>query len=216
MKSRRKPRRKPGDVIVLRGVWHKKIHWACAAFVVRDSPDIIAVFWRAGTPNMIPWKRTTPQDFLDNTFELLPSTWKETDVLMLVKPGEAHSVEIMWETGSRKVRCWYVNLQEPLLRTELGFDSMDHMLDIVISPDLSEWRWKDEGEFAEAIAIGVYSPEEAAAIRKEGELAIDNLQKKQSPFCDGWENWLPPAEWGIPPLLEGWDQISRDREPNNE
>jgi hypothetical protein len=101
-----------------------------------------------------------------------------------------------------------VNLQEPLRRTRLGFDSMDQLLDLVISPDLSTWHWKDEDEFNEAVALGVYSSEDARAIRAEGEGVIARLQARQSPFYDGWENWCPPAEWGLPPLLDGWDDLS--------
>lgn len=160
---------------------------------------------------MIPGRRTTPKDFLENNIHLSPHHWTETDVLMLVKPGSAHSVEIMWEAGQRKIRCWYVNLQEPMRRTKMGFDSMDRMLDIVINADKNTWRWKDEDEFNEAVALGVYSQEEAKAIRDEGERVLEQLKARQSPFCDGWENWRPPAEWGIPPLLDGWEKLSKEQ-----
>ena len=59
---------------------------------------------------------------------------------MLAVPGESHAVWIMWERGHTKLRCWYINLETPLLRTPIGFDTMDHELDIVISPDRSGWR----------------------------------------------------------------------------
>jgi hypothetical protein len=125
---------------------------------------------------------------------------------MLVTPGSSHAIYVMWETGQTKLRCWYIDLQEPLRRTNLGFDTMDQLLDIVVSPDQSKWHWKDEDEFEEAIAIGVYSIEEAQSIRAEGERVINLLQTGQSPFCDGWEKWSPPTEWDIPTLPEGWDK----------
>jgi predicted RNA-binding protein associated with RNAse of E/G family len=140
-------------------------------------------------------------------FDLVDKTWVETEVLMLVAPGAAHSVYAMWEQGHTSFRCWYINLQEPLRRTSMGFDTMDHLLDIVVSPDRSAWRWKDEDEFREAVALGVYSAEEARAIRAEGQRAIKRMQANQSPFCDGWEKWSPPAEWEIPGLPAGWDDI---------
>jgi hypothetical protein len=199
---------KLGDVIVMRGVWHHKLHWACPGIILQDSPDLIAIYWQAGTPNMVPDKRSTPQDLLLNNIRLIPHHWTDTDVLLLVKPGSAHDVEIMWDAGHKKLRCWYVNLQEPLRRTKLGFDSMDRLLDIVISADKSTWHWKDEDEFNEAVAMGVFSPEEARTIREEGKHVIELLLTRQSPFYDGWENWRPPLNWAIPPLPEGWDELS--------
>jgi predicted RNA-binding protein associated with RNAse of E/G family len=89
---------------------------------------------------------------------------------------------------------------------------MDHLLDIVISPDRSEWRWKDEDEFQEAVAIGVYSTEKARAIRAEGEGVIGRLETGKSPFWDSWEKWSPPAGWGIPALPAGWDKITAEDE----
>jgi hypothetical protein len=209
LKSIDEHRWKLGDIIVLRGVWHHKIHWACAGIIIQDSPKLIATYWPAGTPNMVPDKRSTPQDFLSNNIHLIPHRWTETDVLMLAKPGSAHAVNIMWEEGQAKLRCWYVNLQEPLQRTKMGFDSMDYLLDIVISADQSKWHWKDEDEFNEAVSLGVFSTEEARTIREEGERVVELLLAGQSPFSDGWENWQPPAEWKIPPLLDGWDELSK-------
>jgi Protein of unknown function (DUF402) len=191
---------------VLRGVWHHKLHWVCPGIIVQDSHDLIAIYWQAGTPNMIPDKRSTPRDLLLNNIRLVPHHWTDTDVLLLVKPGSAYDVEVMWEAGHKKLCCWYVNLQEPLRRTKLGFDTMDQLLDIVISADKSTWHWKDEDEFNEAVSVGVFSSEEARKIREEGEHVIDLLTTRQTPFYDDWENWRPPMNWAIPPLLEGWDE----------
>jgi predicted RNA-binding protein associated with RNAse of E/G family len=139
--------------------------------------------------------------------DLVERKWVDTDVLMLATPGAAHVVYVMWEEGHTSFKCWYINLQEPLHRVPMGFDTMDHLLDIVISPDRSEWRWKDEDEFREAVAIGVFTPEEACAILAEGERVVKLVEAGESPFCDGWERWLPPAEWGIPDFPVDWDDI---------
>jgi hypothetical protein len=90
----------------MRGLWRRKIHWACAGFVVQDSPELIAIYRPAGTPNWIPARRSTPQDFLTNDICLVPHHWTDTDVLSLVEPAAAHAVELMWEAGQGKLRCW--------------------------------------------------------------------------------------------------------------
>lgn len=198
----------PGDAIVLRGVWRGKLWWAMPVTVVRDGSNLIALYWPAGTPDKAPEKRLTPRQLLSTEqVDLVERKWVDTDVLMLVMPGAAHAVYAMWEQRHTSFRCWYIDLQEPLRRTPLGFDTMDHLLDIVVSPDRSEWRWKDEDEFREAVAIGVFSEKEARAIRAEGEEVIRLLQAGESLFCDGWELWSPPVEWGIPDFPEGWDII---------
>ncbi len=116
----------------------------------------------------------------------------------------------MWDGVTGEFLCWYINLQEPLRRTPVGFDSMDLALDIVISPDCSMWRWKDEDEFAEMIGLGLLSPSEAQAIRAEGEKVIQLAESNQPPFCDGWETWSAPDEWQIPEFPADWDQINFD------
>ena len=93
-------------------------------------------------------------------------------------------------------------------RTPLGFDSMDHMLDIVIEPDLS-WRWKDEGQLAEAVSIGLVTQAWANEVRRKGERMIERLEARRPPFCDGWETWRPDPE--LPEdELGAWSWFSAD------
>jgi len=201
----------PGDKVLLRGVWLDKIWFTIVAYVVQDTDNLIALFWYAGTPNRVPNQRMTAQDFLvEDQPPLIESTWTRTNLLTLVKPGAAHSVEVMTDAKTGDFLCWYINLQEPYRRTPLGFDTMDLALDMVISPDRSRWRWKDEDEFTELIEFGLISPHEAQAIRAEGERVIQLAIENQSPFCDGWETWSPPAEWTIPQFPENWDQLYFD------
>ena len=198
----------PGDKILLRGIWQAKLWFAIVAYVVQDHDDLIALYWRAGTPNRIPGWRTTGEDFLVNEQpKLIASTWTRTNLLSLIKPGDPHSVELLWDDESGEFLCWYINLQEPLRRTPLGFDTMDLALDIVISPDCSKWRWKDEDEFAELIELGLISPSQAQAIRNEGEKVVQMAKTNQSPFCNGWETWSPPDEWKIPEFPAEWETL---------
>ena len=203
----------PGDKVLLRGVWFKKIWFAIVAYVVQDTDDLIALYWHAGTPNRVPTKRITGQDFLVNQqLPLIESTWTRTNLLTLVKPGASHSVEVMKEAQTGEFLCWYINLQKPYQRTPVGFDTMDLALDIVISPDRSQWHWKDEDEFEALISLGLISTPEAQNIRNEGLRVIQHSEHNRSPFCDGWETWTPPVDWHIPQFPINWDQISFDEE----
>jgi hypothetical protein len=198
----------PGDTGVIRGILKGKLWWACPAFIVHDMPELIALYWPVGTPTRSPIRRPTVEDELYNRIQLVERNWTDNDVLSMNMPGSAHSIELMWEAGSRRVRCWYVHLQEPLRRSKIGFDTMDQMLDIVISPDRSSWHWKDEDEFSQAETMGVYTHVQVQSIRSEGERVIGQLKGNASPFCDGWEDWTPPEAWGIPVFPEGWGDPS--------
>jgi hypothetical protein len=202
------PTWQPGDAVVLRGRGFGFIWWAVPARVVQDTRELVALYWCAGTPWKVVPRHPTGREILAATrVDLLDKVWSRTNVLMLKKPTEAHSIWLMWE-AEHKLDCWYVNLETPLRRTPLGFELMDHELDIVIQPDRMSWRWKDMPAFEEMLSAGLFSPAEGHAIRAEGLRVIHKLQANASPFCDGWENWSPPADWEIPTLPPGWDSIA--------
>jgi hypothetical protein len=198
----------PGEIVVMRGILKGTLWWACPAYVVQDQPELVALYWPVGTPTRSPVRRPTVRDELENRIELENRNWTDNDILSLNPRGAAHSIELMWDGSTHGLRCWYVHLQEPMRRSPIGFDTMDQMLDIVISPDWLSWSWKDEDEFSEAGAIGLYPFEKVQAIRQEAALVIERLKANMSPFCDGWENWRPPAGWRIPQFPDGWQDVA--------
>jgi len=198
---------KPGDIVVMRGVLKGKLWWACPSFVVQDTPELLVRYWPAGTSVRGPVWRPTVQDEMDNRIELEDRLWVEHDILSMNLPGRAHSIDLMWAAGTHELRCWYVHLQEPLRRTCIGVDTMDQMLDIVISPDRKSWYWKDEDELRQAQAIGLYSPQKVERIWAEGKHVLALMEANQSPFCDGWEKWTPPMGWSIPRFPSGWEKV---------
>ena len=191
----------PGDQIVVRHVLRGNVRFAAPVTVVQDTPELVATYLRVGTRH----KRRTGPLWCIEDWRLSDAVWERNDVLSLVTPGAAHAVYAMWHEAGRVFNCWYINLQESYRRTAIGFDTMDQELDIVVTADRSEWRWKDEELFSRSQAMGVYSPEEARAIRAEGERVLDSMHKDQPPFSSGWEHWAPPVEWPTPELPESWD-----------
>lgn len=145
-------------------------------------------------------------------WSLEDAVWERARWLQLLEPGAAHAIHLWWLAPDWRFAGWYVNLQEPFRRTEFGLDYMDHMLDIVIDPDLS-WRWKDEDEIAEAVSIGLVTQDWADAVRREGEHVIERLEAQQPPFCDGWESWEPDPSWPTPELPNGWNNLPGAPQP---
>ena len=194
----------PGQPVTVREVWRGKIWTVRALTVVRDEPRLIALYQPAGAP----WKRPYGRDGSPLRLPLEPWTLRDDalpqDALRLIVPGEAHSVLLIWRE-QWKLTCWYINLEAPFRRTPIGFDYMDQTLDIVVEPDMSSWRWKDEDEFGEAIAKGIYSPEEARVIRAEGEQARRRLLAREPPYDERWEDWRPDPSWAMPEIESGWE-----------
>jgi hypothetical protein len=126
--------------------------------------------------------------------------------LRLMFPGQCHSVSLFWgtETGRRRLLKYFVNMEEPLRRTAVGFDTQDHTLDIECTPELA-WRWRDEQELANHVAEGFYTDALAAAARAEGGRAIAAMRRGEHECMRGWSEWRPPPEWRIPPFIESWD-----------
>ena len=198
----------PGSKIVYREVWRGRVWTARPVTVVQDTQDLIVLYLCSGAR----WKFPAPVDgsrerpdllhhlLSTESWRLIDLTWTWGDTLFLVRPGEAHAVHVMWRESDRAFVGWYVNLQEPLRRTPIGFDFMDQDLDIVVGPDLSEWHWKDEESFRRGIEIGLFSDQQVREIHAEGERVIAQIRAKVSPFGDGWEDWVPDPAWPVPEL----------------
>lgn len=203
----------PGEQAVLRYRRSGKVSYVFPITVVVDTRDMTALFLAAGTPikkRVGPTGEPTPRDISYEDRSKLPvilgdGVWKHTNVLILVRPHEAHDVRLFFEPNTDRFLQFYVNLQRPVTRLAIGFETSDHVLDLEIQPDKS-WHWKDEDEFADAQRIGRFSVEEATAIRSEGEQVIRDATMNRWPFNAGWEHWRPDPEWPLPSFPEGWDQ----------
>ena len=77
-------------------------------------------------------------------------------------PGAAHWG--WWFFRGGVFAGWYVNLETPYTRHDVGVDATDLVLDIVVSPDRS-WVWKDEEEMEARIDRPHYFDRPGAADR---------------------------------------------------
>lgn len=195
-----------GTVVVRREVLRGRVWAGMPMYVVADDPDLLALYMPVGTPMLFPpgpW----PTDNGRHPWDRGPdSTWYGRDVLMLHRPGEAHSVWAMWKAPDRSFDGWYVNLQTPFERHRLAIDTFDHALDIVVAPD-GTWRFKDLDDLEECEASGWFSTAEAEAIRREGD-NVGRLLDDGDPWWDpGWAEWTPdPAMVEPAHAFDNWDR----------
>ena len=192
---------------MIREVWQGKVWSGRPASVVLDTEEMLALYAPAGQA----WRK--PVTLSGGTLRIPKEDWKLADerqrieVLRLAPPGAAHSVLVLWLPGFSRFLRWYVNLEEPLHRTPIGFDYMDMALDIVITEDQTEWKWKDEDEFQEAQDHGLIGRDQARQIREEGRRVLETMQAGGPPFNDRWQHWRPDPSWPVPTLPAGWDRV---------
>ncbi len=190
----------PGTTIDLREMWRGRVWTSRPVTVVRDDPDEIVLQMRVGTTFLYP---AGPQHgehtllaWLQGEWELVERDWEGSDILRIARPGAPFDVWVVpgerpdpgdpaWRDGWY-AGAWYVNLQEPLRRTETGFDTMDHVLDVVVARDLSASSYKDEAEFARAVELGVFSAEEAAQIQSDAHDVVARVRAGDPPWDRGW------------------------------
>lgn len=195
----------PGEPIVLRERWGDRIFEARPATVVSDEPLQTTLFVRTGA-----WVAVAIDDngkelrLPIGTWHLEPREVRAFSILSFAWPEIPYSVLFLREPDGNP-RGWYVNLQTPLVRTPVGFDTVDHALDVLVETDRSSWRWKDEDELAEAVELGLFTPDDAAWFRYWGERGVEHLLLRLPPFDQDWESWLPDPTWPNAELPPGWD-----------
>jgi hypothetical protein len=198
----------PGNTVVLRDVLRGKVWAARPATMVRDADDLKMFYIPPGTT----WYGPDRQDWVrlkapGATWELRPRRWSDAHVLSFAWPGAGHAVLHFWNDAWEPTH-WYVNVEAPLRRFELGFDTLDHDLDAVVEPDRASWSWKDEDHVAEGIRLGAYTPDDAAAFRREAERGLRRLFDREPPFDREWSDWRPDPAWPFPELPQGWQRVA--------
>ncbi|WUD73446.1 DUF402 domain-containing protein [Streptomyces sp. NBC_00510] len=206
----------PGEQVLwrYRGNGSDAVHICRPVTVVRDDPELLAVWMAPGTECVKPVLADGSPIHHEplETRYLKPRTtcvdrWWGAGVLKLARPDEPWSVWLFWEQGWR-FKNWYVNLEEPRHRWPGGVDSEDHFLDIHVTPDRG-WQWRDEDEFAQAQAAGLMTAVTAERVREAGRRAVEAIGAWGHPFRDGWEHWRPNPAWPVPALPVDWDRPAR-------
>jgi hypothetical protein len=178
--------------------------------VIHDRPDEVALLRRPGHV----WKKRRavldgPRPEAGHTVVawrdgFADDVWRHWRVVVLKPPQAEHAVSLFWHEAEDRPDFWYIDLTSPLRRSAIGFDFVENGLDIVVEPDLSSWRWKDEDEMEWAVERGHYLREELAALRAEGERAVERLVRERTRF-ESWLDWRPDPAWPLATLPTGWD-----------
>ena len=197
----------PGETIVLRERWEDRIWAAFPAIAVEDREDALLNH----IPHGVTMARAVGDDGsvlrlpLDR-WSLREVRWTSWRILGFQFPGRRYAVLLFWDPATDAFAGYYVNVETTLARTDIGLDYVDHLLDVRISADRSEWWWKDEDELDEAVSRGIYTQEDARSFRVAGERGLEHVLDGEPPFDADWSTWVPDPRWPKPTLPAGWDR----------
>ena len=202
----------PSEQIVLRYLRNTPGDVVEPVRVVHDGDDYVALYMAVGTPLKVQATRdgqrlTRETPFLEREGQVggfADAEWTTNHALMLHRPGRMSAIMLFWRDPEWEFTGYYGNIQAPLKRTHLGFDTADYLLDVSIDPDLT-WHWKDEDEWEIAREHGLIDTVLLDEVRREGERIIAEVEGRSWPFDGGLESWRPDPAWTIPELPANWD-----------
>lgn len=187
--------------------------YACAMRVVHDREGDLALYWGPGYPmrrrnaelGSVPGFRHQPATRHLDGWSLDPD-WGRRHVVVLMDPRAHHAVSLFTDVATGVLDLWYIDIIGPAERRHAGFDSHEHGLDIVVQPDFSSWRWKDEDELEWNVGAGRYTRAEADRLYAEGTSAVETLLRERERF-EKWRGWRPDPAWPVAALPDGWEDL---------
>lgn len=203
----------PGTQIVVRGHRQGAIRTTKAVIAVEDTERELSYWWPAGTDHTVTTAMLharsemlphTMAELRSGEWRLATAAWDTTDVLAATQPGSWAVVWHMWSHDTGEFLRWYVDLKRPHTRTQVGFDTYDLDLDLVVTPD-GAWEWKDRGEFDARYDAGLITDSERAAVLAAGEAMLPIIEAQHPPFDGSRIEWRPDPAWAQPHHVEGWD-----------
>ncbi len=204
---------RPGDPLVVTEVWHGHL-WSAiphtlvsadeTGHVTYLAPDAVGAYATSrGVPGRAHLSRgerklAALQTLVYRVVEA-PHHFAPLASLHFFRPGSWARVNLGWSADRSQFLGWYVNFEVPYQLVDHGLQTMDLVLDMLVTPDRT-WRWKDRDEFDDALARGILSADIAATLEAEAAQVIDQVERRQGPFADAWPGWRPDPRWSTPLL----------------
>lgn len=180
--------------------------------VVADDDRHLAVWLAPGTRMLYPVlgngqeirSLSGPEQFSGHLAQAV-RTWKGEGVLAVFQPDTMYSVWF-FESDSGLRDSYYVNIENPPLRSEAGVESRDLVLDLLVDAD-GTFQYKDQDELEFALEAGLFDQDMVSTIRAAALDAIEVINRWGFPFNAGYETFVPSPDWGVPqlPATATWD-----------
>jgi Protein of unknown function (DUF402) len=195
----------PGEPVLCRKLFsHGAVMTAVPMRVIADAPDRTVLYQ---APDTAFRGARTPAGGKIRDFSAewvsMDLVWTGGSLIRLIEPCAWQCVDVEFDAAGDFVG-WYVNFQEPVRRTALGFDTVDLVLDLVVAAD-STWSLKDEDDFERAVSAGQLPRQTAERVRAAAAQMIGVVEGGGPPFSEKqWLSWRPPPHWTVPALPANW------------
>ena len=185
--------------------------WTAAPFrVIWDDEALVLACW-PGIESLAPttwidWLRTGDDTVRKQALPNLAAgnwkldrwAWRDTVLVNRLTEGTYFSVSRFFTPGQSDP-AWYVDFERPFRRTPIGIDTFDLFVDLVIAPDLSWHKWKDEDEYAQARRLGLVDDTTHRHVDQARQQVVALLEDRTGPFADIWSGAVAP-NWPEPEL----------------
>ncbi|GAA4201285.1 DUF402 domain-containing protein [Streptosporangium oxazolinicum] len=198
--------------MIRRDIFDGRVWTASPHRVVHDTGHELALAYWPGIRSLAPttwisWLRNEDAVARDaaitnlaaRQWELGHWTWRESVWLSIIGEHAFFSVNLFF-TPDHRLNRWYVNFQRPYRRTATGIDTFDLFLDLVVTPDLARWAWKDEDEYRHARRMGIVTDDEHQEVREARDEVLAMIQDRRGAFGADWPNWRANPSWPVPVL----------------
>jgi hypothetical protein len=203
----------PGDAIVRREIVGGAPWLGWMVNVVEDSPNLLAIYSPPGSRFHFPPGDWPTPDGRHPWHGY--QGWQGQGTLMLQRPRDCYAVWLFWDGPDREFQGWYINLESPFTRTEIGIDTMDLELDIVVAPDRS-WSMKDVDLLWQRRQEGRFSLNDVRSILDLGDGIGRMLDDGDWWWDDEWIGWEPDPAWAVPAIPRNWELVDCAIQPTCE
>ena len=201
-----------GSTVIRRDTLRGKVFSAMPYRVIRDTgTELVLALWPGvemlSPSTWIEWHRTGDDAVRKQAIPNLAAgrwslgrwVWRDTTVLARFEPGQHFCVSQFFDPRGQR-SAWYIDFIRPCRRTPDGIDTLDLLVDLVVTPDLSACRWKDEDEYAQGRRLGLITDALHRRVEAARQHVISLVESRQGPFAEGWSSWRPDPSWPLPAL----------------
>lgn len=190
--------------------------WSAIPYrVIRDTSTELAVALWPGVEMLSPstwieWLRTGDDAVRKQAIPNLAAghwalgrwVWRDTTVLARFEQDQHFCVSQFFNPQGHP-RAWYIDFIRPYQRTGDGIDTLDLLVDLVVTPDLSAHRWKDEDEYAQGRRLGLINDVLHRRVETARQQVMSLVESRQGPFAEDWSSWRRDPSWPLPVLPPG-------------